>query len=91
MEQGDGSRVSHLLNDFEGELSSFTDDKGYDQTSVSRVVLWKNRKAKIVIHPRLNAVISSKRKWTQRDRHVQKILGTGIYTWRRNSEYYRQS
>ena len=56
-----------------------------------RAVLGKNKDAKIVIHPRVNAVISSKRKWTQRDRHVQKIFDTGIYTWRRNSGYYQQS
>ena len=54
-------------------------------------MLKKNRKAKIVIHPRVNAVISKKRNWNQRDRHVQKIFDTGIYTWRRNSGYYQQS
>jgi len=84
----DGSRAPHLLNDFEGEISSFTGDKGYDQNSVYRAVLRKNRKAKIVIHPRVNAVLSKKRNWNQRDRHVQKILDDGIYTWRRNSGYY---
>ena len=51
----------------------------------------KPRKAKIVIHPRVNAIISTRRKWIQRDRHVQKIFDTGIYTWRRNSGYYQQS
>jgi len=87
----DGSRAPHLLNDFEGEISSFTGDKGYDQRSVYRAVLGEDRKARIVIHPRVNAVISSKRKWTHRDRHVQKIFDDGIYTWRRNSGYYQQS
>jgi hypothetical protein len=44
----DGSRAPHLLNDIEGEISSFTGDKGYDQNSVYRAVLHKNRKAVFV-------------------------------------------
>ena len=44
-----------------------------------------------MIHPRVNAVISSKRKWTHRDRHVQKILDEGVHQWRRESGYYQQS
>ena len=87
----DGSRVNHLLDKIEDPIASFTGDKGYDQNSVYRAVLRKNRKAKIVIHPRVNAGISTKRKWTHRDRHVQKIFDDGIYTWRRNSGYYQQS
>jgi len=86
-----GSRASHLLNDFEGEVSSFTGDKGYDQNSVYRAVLGKNKDAKIVSHPRVNAVISKKRKWNQRNRQVQKIFDDGIVTWRRDSGYYQQS
>ena len=85
------SRAPHLLNDFEGEISSFTGDKGYDQRSVYRAVLGKDRKARIVIHPRVNAIISTRRKWTQRYRHVQKIFDDGIVTWRRNSGYCQQS
>jgi len=72
-------------------IASFTGDKGYDQNSVYRAVLYKDRKAMIVIHPRVNAVLSKKRNWNQRDRHVQKIFDTEIYTWRRNSGYYQQS
>ena len=56
-----------------------------------RDLLRKNKKAKSVIHPRVNAVISTTRKWTQRDGHVQKIFDDGIYTWRRDSGYYQQS
>jgi hypothetical protein len=58
----DGSRVPHLLDGIEDPISSFTGDKGYDQNSVYRAVFSKNRKAKIVIHRRVNTVISSKRK-----------------------------
>ena len=35
--------------------------------------------------------MSKSKEWTQRDRHVQKIIDDGIYTWRRESGYYQQS
>ena len=39
----------------------------------------------------VNSVISSNKKWTQRDRHVHRIQTDGVYEWRRESGYYRQS
>ena len=88
----DGSRVPHLLDEIQQPIASLTGDRGYDQNSVYRAVLRRNKEANIVIHPRSNAVMSSgNKKWTQRDRHVQKIIDDGIYTWRRESGYYRQS
>ena len=68
----DGSRVPQLLEGIESEISSWNGDKGYDQNSVYQAVLRDNKEADIIIHPRANAVVSGKRKWTQRDRHVQK-------------------
>ena len=64
----DGSRVPHLLEGIEGKISSLTGDKGYDQKSVYKAVLRDNKEADIIIHPRANAVVSVKRKWTQRDK-----------------------
>ena len=87
----DGSRVNHLLEAITDPIASFIGDKGYDQNSVYRTVLGNNRAANIVIHPRVNAVLSKRRNWNQRDKHVQKIFAGGIYTWRRNSGYYQQS
>jgi transposase len=87
----DGSRVPHLLEDIEDEISSLTGDKGYDQSSVYKAVLRDNNDANIIIHPRANAVVSEKRKWTKRDKHVQKIFEEGIHVWRRESGYYQQS
>ena len=90
----DGSRVTHLLEDIEEEISSLTGDKGYDQNSLCKAVLRDNKEADIIIHPRANAVVSEKRKWTQRDklskRQVQKIFEEGIHSWRRESGYYQQ-
>ena len=39
-----------------------------------KAVSKRNRNAKTVIHPRSNAVMSGNREWTQRDRHLHKIL-----------------
>ena len=44
-----------------------------------------------MIHPRVNAVMSGKKEWTQRDSHVHKIRCDGVYDWRRDSGYYQQS
>ena len=87
----DGSRVPHLLNGIDGEIGSLTGDKGYDQRSVYRTVQKRNKDVAMVIHPRVNAVMAKSKEWTQRDRHVQKIIDDGIYTWRRESGYYQQS
>ena len=51
----------------------------------------RNPKAKVVIHPRSNAVLSSNDEWTQRDIHVHKIRNDGVEAWRRESGYYSQS
>ena len=75
--------MPHLLEGIEDEISSLTGDKGYDQNSVYKAVLGDNKEANIIIHPRSNAVVSGKRKWTQRDKHVQKIFDEGIHSWRR--------
>ncbi len=87
----DGSRVPHLLKGIEGEISSLTGDKGYDQNSVYKAIRNRSENAKAIIHPRSNAVLSGNNKWTQRDRHVHKIRNDGVYEWRRESGYYQQS
>ena len=56
-----------------------------------RIVGKRNPDAQTVIHPRVNAVLSGRDEWTQRDLHVHKIRSEGVETWRRESEYYRQS
>ena len=87
----DGNRVSRLLQQIKEPIASFTGDKGYDQSTVYNHVLHHSRDAQIIIHPRSNAVVSDKGKWTHRDKHVQKILDEGVHKWRRESGYYQQS
>ncbi len=87
----DSQRVPHLLQQIKEPIDSFKGDRGYDLGSVYNHVLGHSPNAEIVIHPRSNAVISDKGKWTHRDKHVQKILDDGVHKWRRESGYYQQS
>ena len=87
----DGSRVPHLLEGIEDEISSLTGDKGYDQNSVYKAIKNKDEKTKVIILPRSNTVISGNKKWIQLDRHVHKTGKDGVYPWRRESGYYQQS
>ncbi len=88
----DASRVPSLLRDYSGPIDSFTGDRGYDQASIYYQVLGINRGASIVIHPRGNGVHSDrKQELKQRNAHLERIRSEGIYCWRRESGYYRQS
>ncbi len=51
-----------LLQQIKEPIASFTDDKGYDQITVYNHVLHHSRDAQIIIHPRLNTVVSDKGK-----------------------------
>ena len=62
----------------EDEIASLTGDKGYDQNSVYKAVLRDNKEADIIIHPIANAVVSEKRKWTQRDKLSKRSLTKGF-------------
>ena len=58
----DGNRVSPLLQQIKEPITSFTGDKGYDQSTVYNHVLHHTREAQNIIHPRSNAVVSDKGK-----------------------------
>jgi hypothetical protein len=89
----DGQRASHLLKKIREPIASYTGDRGYDQSSVYNHIPEHTPNAQIIIHPRSNAVVSDKGKWTHRDKHVQKIFlyDEGGHKWRRESGYYQQS
>ena len=54
--------------------------------------MWKkSEEAEVIIYPRSNNVLSDKGRWSQRERHIQKILDEGVHQWRRESGYYQQS
>ena len=57
-----------------------------------RQALQRNAAAAIVTHPRINGVHShQKLELEQRNEHLESIRTEGIYHWRRESGYYRQS
>ena len=79
-------RASRLLKRIREPIASYTGDRG-----TVYHVLHPTKDDNIIIHPRSNAVVSDKGKWTHRDKHVQKILDEGVHKWRRESGYYQQS
>ena len=89
----DAIEIPRLLIDIDGPICSFTADGAYDEQPVYQAVLDHSKDASIVIPPRTNAVGSATGgdEWIQRDNHIHKIRRDGIYSWRRESGYYRQS
>jgi len=89
----DASEIPRLLIDIDGPICSFTADGAYDEQPVYQAVLDHSKDASIVIPPRTNAVGSATGgdEWIQRDNHIHKIRRDGIYSWRRESGYNRQS
>ena len=43
-----------------------------------KAVLRDNNDADIIIHPRVNTVVSGKKKWTQRDKPLEKTVHKDI-------------
>ena len=88
----DASQIPNLFETYTGPLASLTGDGGYDQASVYREALGRNANASVVIHPRIIRVHSRRKlELKQRNEHLQSIRSDGIYYWRRESGYYRQS
>ena len=65
--------------------------RGRQQKYADFAIKNNSENATVIIHPRSNAVISDNKKWIQRDMHVHRIRTDGVYEWRRESGYYRQS
>ena len=83
----DGSQVPNLIEKLEQDFESLTGDRGYDTKAVWKAI----GDRKHVVHPRKNAVLSGKEEWTVRDHHVHRIKEYGVFQWRRESGYYKQS
>ena len=89
----DPGLVPDLLDQCEGKIDTFVADGIYDQADVYKVVQAHSRKAKIVIPPRKNAIISGDHgeSKTQRNEHIERIHDEGHFKWKRFSGYYKQS
>ena len=81
-----------LFETYTGSLASLTGDRGYDQASVYREALGRNVNASVIIHPRVNGTHSRRKlELKQRNEHLESIRSDGIYHWRTESGYSRQS
>ena len=74
-------------------MRSFTADGGYDERGVYAAVTKHSLKASVIIPPRVNAQKSScsTAALKQRNKDIKAISSKGVYRWRRESGYYRQS
>ena len=73
---------------------SLITDSGYDESKVYQTAINHMKpNGKIIIHPRLNAVVSANKKAALRqiNQHVKQIQSRGVFEWRKTSVYYQQS
>ena len=89
----DASQASRLIKAVPGRMRSFTADGGYDERRVYAAVVAHSPKASVIIPPRVNAQKSPAATTVlkQRNKHIKAIASFGVYRWRRESGYYRQS
>ena len=89
----DASQISHLLDQLERPVASFTGDGAYDQDSVYQTMTERDPEAAVVVPPRATAVPSetAETEPTQRDRHLQCIAEKGRIGWQKVSGYAKRS
>jgi hypothetical protein len=89
----DASQISHLLDQLERPVASFTGDGAYDQDSVYQTITERDPEAVVVVPPRATAVPSetAETEPTQRDRHLQCIAEKGRIGWQKVSGYTKRS
>ena len=93
-ERGSDGVIAPTLITQIGHIDSIVADKGYDQVSVYEAAQAHLKQGgRIMIHPRVNGVISASGEAAlrQRNQHIKSINEDGVLAWRRTSGYYRQS
>lgn len=85
----DRQTIAPLLEQIEGEIRQVSADGAYDFKECYKVV--EKRKARAVIPPRQDAVISGRAGFEQRDENLRQIRKLGIKQWKRQSNYHRRS
>ena len=70
-------------------MELFIGDGGYDRTGMYIALEQRHPNATVVVPPRADAVLSANTETdpTQRDRHIQAIVGKGRMAWQRDSGY----
>ena len=89
----DASRVSPLLGQVAGPVTSVTGDGAYDQDGVYRTVLERDPEATVIVPPRATPVPTETAQTmpTQRDRHLQCIAENGRMGWQKASGYNKRA
>ena len=93
-ERGCDGVIAPILIGQTGHIDSLVADKGYDRIDVYEAgQVHLNQGGEVIIHPRVNAVISAlgEAALRQRNQHIKSINEDGVLAWRRTSGYYRQS
>jgi hypothetical protein len=85
----DASQVGPLLDQIADPVELFLGDGGYDRIEVYTALDERHPAATVVVPPRADAVLSATADTdpTQRDRHIQVIIGKGRMAWQRDSGY----
>jgi hypothetical protein len=88
-EVDDAAQVGPLLDQLTGSLSAFIADGAYDQDSVYNAVADRHPDARVIVPPRITAVLSatSETAPTQRDQHLDCITEKGRAGWQKASGY----
>ena len=89
----DASQAPRLLKTVRSRIRSFTADGGYDERGVYAAVAKHSPKASVIIPPRVNAQKSPAptAALKERNKHIKAISIKGVFQWRRELGYYRQS
>ncbi len=88
----DIGEVTGLLEQVDGDITSFVADGAYDGDPVYQAIARQQRDPPpdVVIPPRASAVLSADRQ-SQRDRHIRMIAEKGRMGWQKATGYGRRS
>ena len=90
-EDGDATLVGPLLGQIPQEITAVLADGAYDGEPSYGKVADRDAAARVVIPPRITAVVGSAAEPTQRDRHIQAIAERGRMGWQRQTDYVKRA
>ena len=91
-ETGDASQLQPLLDQIDDEIGHLTADGAYDGTPTYNAVLRHSAGARVVIPPRLNAVVRPNAQAScQRDDHIASIQIDGRLKWQAFTGYGKRA
>jgi hypothetical protein len=90
---GDPSQVAPLLDQIEAPIASVTPDGAYDGMPTYDAVAGHGEDVRVIIPPRLTAVLSDEagHNPSQRDKHILLIASRGRLGWQKETDYGRRA